>query len=464
MLPANSNSSSVSKNTALKSVGEQYLGLKNEINFDREKGMVFINPRLYVQKNNHLSASGLLEKVAQKIDRLIDRYREWRAKEWFVVFVEKNFEKNDETNNLLKSVKNSGRVSSYKFLEVLVEKKYKKLLQKSEVLTDGSLRTRYLINGEKQTIDKLITGDLRGNGFPDGAINAFLDFFHFSETSWNPQSFKDVMNFLNQYSDMSMPHSSVFQLPALQEKIVEMQKAAIDFDANQQHIARKRLRENQAVSFEEKDCAQCSRTDLSDFLEEVWGLSGSENNHDNVNGISKIPLQSAFLRYLRQGTKNMDPIFLENLTNYSKLIKIYPHLFGFPKDKKINNPGLRRIFDQVVDELMQMSAQKKSEKIEVIDIDKDFLNISMRKIFLSFRSSRDILGVFLFPQMTQYINSLDKNMIDDSSRDSFVAVSSVNVDQVSVLVGLSEIEKLHFSRFIQKLKSDLSQTESSLDF
>ena len=91
MLPAASKANSYSNNTVLKSVGERHLGLKNEINFDREKWVIFVNPRLYVQENYHQTASSLLGKITQKFNGLISRYHEWRAKEWFVGFVERNF-------------------------------------------------------------------------------------------------------------------------------------------------------------------------------------------------------------------------------------------------------------------------------------------------------------------------------------------------------------------------------------
>jgi hypothetical protein len=121
MLPAASKANSYSNNTVLKSVGERHLGLKNEINFDRERGVIFINPRLYIQENDHQTASSLLGKITKKFNGLISRYHEWRAKEWFVGFVEKNFEKSEKTRNLLDSVKSSGKVSSSNLLEALVE-------------------------------------------------------------------------------------------------------------------------------------------------------------------------------------------------------------------------------------------------------------------------------------------------------------------------------------------------------
>jgi hypothetical protein len=266
MRPAASKANSYSSNTVVKPVGERHLGLKNEINFDRKKGVIFINPRLYIQENDHQTASSLLGKITQKFNGLINRYHEWRAKEWFVGFVEKNFEKSAKTNDLLDSIKSSGKVPSSKFLEILVDKDYKTSSIEPEVQADGSLRSRYLIDNEDQVIDKLITPDLKNKGLSDEAIGAFLNFFHFSDKYWTPESFADVMNFLGQYSDRDSAQSPVFLIPALRNKVVDMQRAAAEFDAHQQKIAKIKLRKNQGLPVDVSGSHKFSRKDLYDHL------------------------------------------------------------------------------------------------------------------------------------------------------------------------------------------------------
>jgi hypothetical protein len=93
-------------------------------------------------------------------------------------------------------------------------------------------------------------------------------------------------------------------------------------------------------------------------------------------------------------SKNTDS--LRNLTNYPKLIKLYPYLYGFPGGARASNDGLRRVFDDVVAELTDMSNQKKSEKIEIEKINKDLLKISMNKIIFNFVKSKNVLGIFYF--------------------------------------------------------------------
>jgi hypothetical protein len=463
--PAASKANSYSNNTVAKSVGERHLGLKNEINFDREKGVIFINPRLYIQENDHQAASSLLGKITKKFNGLISRYYEWRAKEWFVGFVEKNFEKSEKTRNLLDDVKSSGRVSSSNLLEVLVDEGYEISSSKFKVKADGSLRSRYLIDNEDKTIDKLITTCLKNKGFSDDAIGAFLNFFHFSDQHWNPGSFKGVMNFLNQYSDRDSAQLPVFLIPALQNKVIDMGKAAAEFDAHQQKIAKIKLRENQGLPADVASSPKFSRKYLCDHLKNSWRFSEIEKNKDdNLNNVFKNPLQDAFLRYLETGTKNMDSVSLENLISYPQRIKLYPHLYGFPGGSKTNNDGLRRIFDDVVSELTAMSNQKKSEEIEIEAINKDLLKISMEKIIFNFVKSTNILGIFLFRDMSEYIKSLEKTIINQKNRDSFVAVSQVDIETVAKFSNFSEIEKLNFSNFIEKLKMDLLEVDSPLDF
>jgi hypothetical protein len=120
---------------------------------------------------------------------------------------------------------------------------------------------------------------------------------------------------------------------------------------------------------------------------------------------------------------------------------LYPYLYGFPGGARASNDGLRRVFDDVVDELTDMSNQKKSEKIEIEKINKDLLKISMNKIIFNFVKIKNVLGIFLFRDMSEYIKSLEKNIINQKNRDSFVAVSQVDIETVA-----------EFSNF-QKLKN-----------
>jgi hypothetical protein len=465
MLPAASKANSYSNNTVLKSVGERHLGLKNEINFDRERGVIFINPRLYIQENDHQTASSLLGKITKKFNGLISRYHEWRAKEWFVGFVEKNFEKSEKTRNLLDSVKSSGKVSSSNLLEALVDGGCEISSPKFKVKADGSLRSRYLIDNKDQIIDKLIATDLKNKGFSDDAIGAFLNFFHFSDKCWDPGSFEDVMNFLGQYSDRNSAQSPVFLIPALQNKVVKMQEAAAKFDAHQQITAKIKLRKNQGSSADVTGSPKFSRKDLCDHLKISWRFSEIEKNKDdNLNNVLKNPLQDAFLRYLETGTKNMDSVSLENLISYPQRIKLYPHLYEFPGGSKANNDGLRRIFDDVVGELTAMSNQEKSGEIEIEAIETDLLKISMKKIMSNFLKHKDVLGILIFPDMVEYTKSLDKNIINQKNKDAFVAVSQVDLEKVAAFSKLSEEEKLNFSRLIEKLKMDLLEVDSSIEF
>ncbi len=465
MQPASSKANSYSNNTGLKPVEERYLALKNEINFDREKGLIFINPRLYIQENDHQAASGLLGKITQKFNGLISRYHEWRAKEWFVGFVEKNFEKSEKTRNLLDGVKSSGKVSSSNLLETLVDGGYEISPSKSKVKADGSLRSRYLIDNEDQIIDKLITTDLKNKGFSDDAIGAFLNFFHFSGEGWNPKSFKEVMDFLNQYSDRDSSHSPVFLIPALQNKVMDMQSAAAEFDAHQKITAKIKLRKNQGSPTDVTGSPKFSRMNLCDYLKNSWGCSVLENNHeDTVSDVLKNPLRIAFLRYLESGTKKLDPIFLENLISYPQRIKLYPHIYGFPGASETDNSGLKEVFKEVVDELIAMSNQKKPGEIDIEGIDKDLLKSSMSKIVLNFRVHKDVLGILVFRDMVSYTNSLNKNIINQVNRDAFTAVSQINLKNVTEFSKLSEPEELNFARLIEKLKIDLLEVDSPLEF
>jgi hypothetical protein len=465
MLPAASKANSYSNNTVLKSVGERHLALKNEINFDREKGVIFMNPRLYIQENDHQAASSLLGKITQKFNGLISRYHEWRAKEWFVGFVEKNFEKSEKTRNLLDSVKSSGKVSSSNFLEALVDGGCEISSPKFKVKADGSLRSRYLIENKDQIIDKLIATDLKNKGFSDDAIGAFLNFFHFSDQHWNPGSFKAVMNFLNQYSDRYSAQSPVFLIPALGNKVVKMQEDAAKFDAHQQITTKIKLRKNQGSSADVTGSPKFSRKDLCDHLKISWRFSEIEKNKDdNLNNVLKNPLQDAFLRYLETGTKNMDSVSLENLISYPQLIKLYPYLYAFPDGSKMNNDALRKIFNDVVDELTAMSNQRKSGEIEIEAIETDLLKISMKNIIFNFPKHRDVLGILVFPDMVEYTKSLDKKIINQKNKDAFVAVSQVDLEKVAAFSKLSDEEKLNFSRLIEKLKMDLLEVDSSIKF
>lgn len=465
MRQAASKANSYSNNTVLKSVGERHLGLKNEIKFDREKGVIFINPRLYIQENDHQAASSLLGKITQKFNGLISRYHEWRAKEWFVGFVEKNFEKSNKTRDLLDSIKSSGRVSPSNLLETLVDEDYKISSVEPKVQADGSFRSQYLINSRNQIIKKLVTSDLKNKGFSDDAIGAFLNFFHFSDRHWNPGSFKAVMNFLNQYSDRYSAQSPVFLIPALGNKVKEMQDTAAKFDALQQINVEIKMRKNQGSSADVTGSPKFSRKDLCDHLKTSWRLSEIEKNKDdNLSNVLKNPLQDSFLRYLETGTKNMDSVSLENLISYPQRIKLYPHLYGFPGGSKENNEGLRGIFDDMVGELTAMSNQRKLGEIDVEAIDKDLLKISMKKIMSNFLKHRNVLGILVFRDMVEYAKSLDKNILNQENKDAFVAVSQVDLQKVTEFSKLSEEERLNFSRLIEKLKTDLFEVDSSLEF
>lgn len=465
MLPAASKANSYSNNTGLKTMGERHLGLKNEINFDRERGIIFINPRLYVQENDYQTASSLLGKITQKFNGLVSRYHEWRAKEWFVGFVEKNFEKSTKTRNLLDDVKNSGKVSSSKFLEILVDKDYKTSSIGPEVQADGLLRSRYLIGNEDQIIDKLITTDLKNKGFSDDAISAFLNFFHFSDRQWNQESFKEVMDFLSQYSERDSSESPVFLIPALQNKVMYMQSAAAKFYAHQQITAKIKLRKNQGLPADVTGSPKFSRKDLCDHLKTSWRFSEFEKNkEDNLNNVLKNPLQDAFLRYLETGTKDMDSVSFEALIGYPQRIKLYPYIYGFPGGSKANNDGLGRIFNDVVDELTTMSNQRISGEIDVEAIDKDLLKTSMKKIMSKFLKHKGVLGILIFPDMVGYAKSLDKNTINQENKDDFVAVAKVDLQKVVEFSGLSEVEELNFSLLIKKLKRDLLEIDPSIKF
>lgn len=448
-----SSSSSVSRDTALKSSGEPYLGLRNDIVFDRKKGLIYVSPRLYMMEKKYQPPENIFGKVRQAIDGIFSRFHEWQAKEWFVGFVEKNFKQDDKTRNLLESVKNIGRVSSSTLLEVLVDKNYSALSVVSESRLDGSLRARYFIKDQKNITDKIIIADLKKNGFSDAATYAFVDFFNFSDQAWTRQSFSDVLSFLNEYEDRSKLPSSVFRISALHRKVLEMQKKATEFNAKQQRFAQTNLRNNQGVTSNGADDRSFSREDLYSYLKDSWEFVEVENDDGN-NGTS-VPannLKFAFLRFLRQGTKNPDDAFLENLRSFPNAVSVMPHVFGFPDHVENNHSGLKKCFDQVIDELRELKTRKKPTK----DRDFDGMGTVMQKITIYWRFEKEILDTFLFDGMLQYIKFGDAGIINRGNRDSFVAVSEADVDKVAKSAKLSEEEKSVFQKFMEKLKTDLS--------
>ena len=453
MLPTASSSNSISGNKALKPSEEPYLGLRNEIVFDRKKGLIFVNPRLYTQEKKYQPPENFLGKIRQTIDGLFNRFHEWRAKEWFVGFVEQNFKQDNKTRDLLESVKNSGRVSSSNLLEVLVDKSYSALPSASNDRMDGSVRTRYFIQDKKNITDKLIIADLKEKGFSDAAVSAFVDFFNFSDQSWTRQSFQEVLTFLNEYEDRSPLPSSVFRISALQGKVLEMQTKATEFEAEERLIAQRTLRKNQSIASDGADTRKFSREDLCNFLKEHWKSVEAEN--DDGNNEASAPadnLKLAFLRYLHQGTKNPDDEFLENLRSFPNAVNVMPHVFGFPQHGENNNSGLKKLFDQVIGELKEL----KTRKAPVNDPVMDEMKIVMQKVMFNFRFNKEILKIFLFDGMNQYINSGDRGIINSGNRDSFLTVSEADVDTVATCAKLSEDEKSSLREFIKKLKNDLS--------
>lgn len=453
MLPTASSSNSISGNTALKPSEEPYLGLKNEIVFDRKKRLIFVNPRLYTKEKKYQPPENFFGKVRQTIDGLLNRFHEWRAKEWFVGFVEQNFKQDNKTKDLLESVKNSGRVSSSNLLEVLVDKSYSALPSASNEQMDGSLRTRYLIQDKKNITDKLITADLKEKGFSDAAVSAFVDFFNFSDQSWTRQSFPDVLTFLNEYEDKSQLSSSVFRISALQGKVLEMQEKATEFAAGERRITQKNLRKNQGIASDGADARKFSREDLCNFLKDHWKSVEVENDDGNNGTLAPADnLKLAFLRYLHQGTKNPDDEFLENLRSFSNAVNVMPHVFGFPQHGENDHSSLKKLFDQVIGELKEL----KTRKTPVNDPVMGEMKIVIQKVMLNFRFNKEILKIFLFDGMNQYINSGDRGVINSDNRDSFVAVSKAEVDKVAQCAILSEDEKSSLLEFIKKLKNDLS--------
>ena len=453
MLPTASSSNSISGNKALKPSEEPYLGLRNEIVFDRKQGLIFVNPRLYTQEKKYQPPENFFGKVRQVIDGFFNRFHEWRAKEWFVGFVEQNFKQDNKTKDLLESVKNIGRVSSSNLLEVLVDKSYSALPSASNDRMDGSLRTRYFIQDKKNITDKLIAADLKEKGFSDAAVSAFVDFFNFSDQSWTRQSFPDVLIFLNEYEDKSQLSSSVFRISALQGKVLEMQEKATEFEAGERRITQNNLRKNQGIAYDGADARKFLREDLYNFLKDHWKCVEVENDDGN-NGTSAPAdsLKLAFLRYLHQGTRNPDDAFLESLRSFPNAVNVMPHVFGFPQQGENNHSGLQKLFDQVIDELKEL----KTRKAPVNDLFVDEMKIVMQKVMLNFRFNKEILKIFLFEGMTQYINSGDRGIINSDNRDSFLAVSEADVDIVAPCAKLSEDEKSSLREFIKKLKNDLS--------
>lgn len=455
MLPPASSSSSVSQNRTLKSSGEPYLGLRNEIVFDRKKGLIFVNPCLYTQEKKYQPPENILGRIRQAVDGIFSRFHEWQAKEWFVGFVEQNFKQDDKTRNLLESVKNIGRVSSSTLLEILVDKNYSALPAASDDRVNGSLRARYLVKDQKKITDNLIISDLKKKGFSDAAAVAFVDFFNFSDDSWTRQSFKDVLNFLNEYEDRSKLPSPVFHISALQNKVLEMQKKAAEFEAEQQRIAKINLRKNQGVASDGADERSFSREDLYRYLKERWEFVEVESDDGN-NGTS-VPannLKFAFLRYLHQGTKNPDDAFLENLRNFPNAVSAMPHIFGFPDHIENNHSGLKKCFAQVIDELKEL----KTRKVPIKDLGFDKMKIVMEKIALNYRFEREVLEVFVFEGMNEYINSGDPGIITPDNRGSFITLSEANVDDVTLSADLFEDEKSSLREFLNKLKNDLSDS------
>jgi hypothetical protein len=453
MLPTASSSNSISGNTALKPSEEPYLGLRNEIVFDRKKGLIFVNPRLYTQEKKYQPPENFLGRIRQTIDGLFNRFHEWRAKEWFVGFVEQNFKQDNKTRDLLESVKNSGRVSSSNLLEVLVDKSYSALPSASNDRMDGSVRTRYFIQDKKNITDKLIIADLKEKGFSDAAVSAFVDFFNFSYQSWTRQSFQEVLTFLNEYEDRSQLLSPVFRISALQGKVLEMQTKATEFEAKERRITQRNLRKNQSIASDGADARKFSREDLCNFLKEHW--KSVDVGNDNGNNGTLAPadnLKLAFLRYLHQGTKNPDDEFLENLRSFPNAVNVMPHVFGFPQHGENNHSGLKKLFNQVIGELKEL----KTRKAPINDLFVDEMKIVMQKVMFNFRFNKKILKIFLFDGVNQYINSGDRGIINSGNRDSFLAVSEADVDTVATCAKLSEDEKSSLREFIKKLKNDLS--------
>jgi dihydroxyacetone kinase DhaKLM complex PTS-EIIA-like component DhaM len=204
---------------------------------------------------------------------------------------------------------------------------------------------------------------------------------------------------------------------------------------------------------------------LCDHLKPSWRFSEIERNKDNnLKNFLKNPLQDTFLRYLETGAKNMDSVSLRNLMGYPQLIKSYPHIYGFLGSSVADDSGLKEVFKEVVGELTAMSNQYKSKKIEIEAIEKDLLKISMKKIMSNFTKHRDVLGVLVFLDMGAYINSLDKKIINQENKDAFTAVSKVDIEEIALCSNLLEEEKLNFSRLIEKLKKDLLEVDSPLEF
>jgi hypothetical protein len=450
------------KSILVKSADERYLSLKNEINFDREKGLLLISPCLYTREKNNKKSSDIFDSLVKKINGFVTRYREWQAKNWFVEFVEENFEKNNKTKELIKSVKNRGRVSSSELLEIFIEKEYRALPAAQSVNLDGSLRNRYLLKDKEKIINKLLSQDLSRQGFVSHEINAFLNFFHFSDTSWTPESFDDVMKFLNRYSDIQRSSACIFVIPNLNKKVEEMQKKAVDFQARKEQIEGLKARNRSGLINDDSHVTSHSRKDLHDFLAEQWGCSESENgpgSHD-IAPLGTY-LKISFLRYLRQGTKIVDEEFLRNLRYFPKAIQSMPAVYGFPENKK--NSELRKIFDEVVCELGELRGQMETNEHENTEFDKDMIKKIMERIIFSSPFRNEDLRVFVFPAMMNYLKTGDEKIISDN-RSLFENAANANIENVEKTLKFSAIESQMFRKFIDKLKKCLQRSDDSLEF
>ncbi len=444
-----------------KSEDIRYLTLKNKIHFDREKGRLLISPCLYIREKKQKKYSDLIDVLLKKIDEFVNRYQEWQAKEWFVEFVDKNFEKNKKTIDLINSVKNNGRVSSSDFLKVFIEKEHRILSSSGDINLDGSLRSRYSVEDKKKIINKIIFDDFSDKGFCDDEIEAFLNYFYFGDASWVPGSFDNVVKFLNHYAVLDKSDFSVFGINSLNKKVEEMQKKAKDFQLRQEQNLKIKARGRSILIGDGNDEINCSRKDLYEVLEERWCCSCPPINSDVLKGSAVGNyLKIDFLRYLKESVKNPDEKFLKNLIYFPQAVQAMPLLYGFPED--IKNPELKKMFELVVDELRELGRQAKVDESKNFEFDNDLMKRIMGNILAKYSLRNKNLNLVSFPGMMKYVNFGVREITDENVK-LFEEAATVNIEEVAIIMKFSEVEIQIFNKFIEKLKNDLRGAKSALN-
>ena len=436
-----------------------YLQLETNYAYEPDKHAIKVSTSLYSRVADTKPAQGLLGKISAKLHQAVTAFREWRAKNWVVSYVNTNLQKTDQVEELLRSIKDTGRVKQKDFyLALLQDQLYWSKDQQSGGIDAPSMDKVSLRQDHKEKVaNELMISEMKALGFEEKLILAFMEYIRLGDSAVLPSNIDTYNQFREHFYHIRVD-SRIRNDPFL--KIIEMK---VDQLFSKLYIVKETIRKNKAAAAEsQKSSAEDhslpttgQRKVLRYYLSQAWGIL--DGREIDLNQIGMGTRKKAFLNYLEKGISGASPDDLHHLKWFAKGAKLDPKLYEFPTLQGVNGAeGLGRIYKKIISELSDLDVTT------AVQIDVEKVKKALAKIIVGSDVDRNAkLNISSNSSLISNYAIKGFDVITNENKDGLRKLLPLFTSTVFSQAKLDSEEQNHMKQLLENLKADLARYESA---